>query len=73
MKAIIDLIIFWSQFNINILNNNNIRINPEAVKCDYYSFLSGDKEAINSFAGEFMSQYGWASEVSDFLGKKSLK
>ena len=24
MKAIIDLIIFWSQFNINILTNNNI-------------------------------------------------
>ena len=59
--------------NFFIAEYNNFRINPEAVKCDYYSFLSGDKEAINSFAGEFMSQYGWASEVSDFLGKKSLK
>ena len=35
-------------------------INAAAVNCDYYHFLQGDSYAVNSFRGEYMSQYSWA-------------
>ena len=56
-----------------ITEYNNFRINPEVVKCDYYDFLAGDKKALNSFGGEFMSQYSWAEDIAAFLEEKSLK
>ena len=59
--------------NFFIAEYNNFRINPEAIKCDYYDFLAGDKKAINSFAGEFMNQYSWAEESAGFLEMKALK
>lgn len=52
---------------------NNFRINPEAVKCDWYDFLEGDENAIKNFAGEFMSQYSWAEDVTGFLEMKAMK
>ena len=31
----------------------------ELVDCDFYDFISGDVAAINSYKGEFMTQYSW--------------
>ena len=59
--------------NFFIAEYNNFRINPEVIKCDYYDFLAGDISAKKSFAGEFMSQYSWAEEATDFLEQKALK
>lgn len=59
--------------NFFIAEYNNFRINPKAVKCDYYDFLAGDEEAINSYSGEFMSQYSWAEAAAAFLDMKVLK
>ena len=56
-----------------ITEYNNFRINPEFVKCDYYDFLAGDKSAMKSFTGEFMSQYSWAEAPAAFLEQKLLK
>lgn len=36
----------------------------ENVSCDYYDFLNGDAAAINSFRGEFMSQYSWGEFIN---------
>lgn len=58
--------------NFFITEYNSFRINPEVVKCDYYDFLAGDRQAVRSFAGEFMSQFGWAAETVSFLEKKVL-
>ena len=33
------------------------------VGCDMYRFLEGDKEAVNAFFGEYMSQYAWAADT----------
>ena len=55
-----------------IAEYNNFRINPEAIKCDYYDFLAGDSNAVKNFAGEFMSQYTWAEEEAGFLERKIL-
>ncbi len=35
-------------------------IDTSKVNCDYYNFLKGDSYAVNSFRGEYMSQYSWA-------------
>ncbi|MCR5063031.1 MAG: hypothetical protein K6A89_07060 [Treponema sp.] len=59
--------------NFFIKEYNNFRINPEAIKCDYYDFLAGDSAAIKSFSGEFMSQFSWAEETAAFLEQKVLK
>lgn len=37
-----------------------IAIVPEAIDCDYYKWIAGDATAINSFNGEYMSQYSWS-------------
>ncbi|MCR4938938.1 MAG: hypothetical protein K5930_02360 [Treponemataceae bacterium] len=59
--------------SVFIAEYNNFRINPEIINCDYYDFLAGKKEAVDSFAGEFMSQYSWAEDVSAFLEMKAIK
>ncbi len=59
--------------NFFIAEYNNFRINPEVIKCDYYDFLNGEKSAIHSFSGEFMSQYSWAEDAAAFLEQKALK
>lgn len=56
--------------NFFISEYNNFRINPEVVQCDYYDFLNGEKSAIRSFVGEFMSQYSWAEEIGAFLEQR---
>ena len=58
--------------NFFVTEYNNFRINPEIIKCDYYDFLAGDRQAVKDFTGEFMSQYSWAEDVSAFLERKAL-
>lgn len=39
---------------------NSISVNKDEIDCDYYNFKELDVRAINSYYGEFMSQYSWA-------------
>ena len=39
---------------------NSYGIDTTMIDCDYYNYLEGDTYAINSFQGEYMSQYSWA-------------
>lgn len=43
-----------------VKNWNTWGIDTSKVECDYYSFLKEDSGAVNSFRGEYMSQYSWA-------------
>ena len=45
------------------LKNRNLRIFPELIDCDMYRFLAGDKEAVDTYFGEYMSQYTWAADT----------
>ena len=38
-----------------------IRAVPEQFDCDLYRFFDGNIDTINSFKGEYMSEYSWAS------------
>ena len=46
--------------NILIKTWNNLALDVNKVKCDAYDFEKGDLVAINSFRGEYMSNYSWA-------------
>lgn len=46
--------------NVIVKNWNTWGIDTSKVDCDYYCFLKGDSGAVNSFRGEYMSQYSWA-------------
>ena len=39
---------------------NAYGIDCSKLDCDYYNTLNGDPRAVNSFQGEYMSQYYWA-------------
>lgn len=46
--------------NILIKTWNNLALDVNKVTCDAYDFEKGDLVAINSFRGEYMSNYSWA-------------
>lgn len=50
---------------------NAYGIDASKVDCDYYNYLSGDSIAINSFQGEYMTQYSWAEMTLGELIMKS--
>lgn len=39
---------------------NALSVDPDLLDCDYYRFCAREPAAINSYRGEFMSQYSWA-------------
>ena len=43
--------------NIIIRQNNLIGIDKNKIECDYYNFQVGDPKALQSFRGEYMTQY----------------
>lgn len=48
---------------------NYLAIDPDRLDCDYYNFLAGDVAAINSYMGEYMSNYSWAEFTTAFLNE----
>lgn len=56
--------------NIVEKSRNSLRVVPEQLDCDYYSFLKGDITAVNAFAGEYMSNYSWAEFTTGYLNEK---
>ena len=48
-----------------------IAVDPDRVDCDYYRFLAGDLAAVNSFRGEYMSNYSWAETTVGALDQEN--
>lgn len=46
--------------DIVIRTRKEIAVDTEKVDCDYYAAISGDVRWLNTFTGEYMSQYSWA-------------
>ena len=44
-----------------------IAIVPDQINCDYYEFNKGRKDALNSYNGEYMSQYEWSDVTAAYL------
>ena len=49
-----------------------IRIRPETIICDSWLFYAGDVDAINSFRGDYMSAYSWASMTESNMYWKKI-
>lgn len=57
--------------NIVSHEKNERWLNTAEVDCDYYAYLDGDKKAVDSFAGEYMTNYSWAEEtLAKLVGEK---
>lgn len=52
---------------------NYLAIDPERLDCDYYNFLAGDVAAINSYTGEYMSNYSWAEFTTAYLDESVFR
>lgn len=44
-----------------------LRLVPEQVDCDMFRMLNGDIKAINSYRGEYLSSYSWASLTEAYV------
>ncbi len=47
-----------------------MRVVPEKFDCDLYRFLKDDPAAAESFRGEYMSSYSWASMTEGYLAER---
>ena len=52
------------------MNGGLMRVVPKYFGCDLYRFLEGDIDAVNSYCGEYMSEYSWGSYTEGFLSSK---
>ncbi|BBF42298.1 response regulator [Lachnospiraceae bacterium KM106-2] len=50
---------------------NQLAIDTALFTCDYYEFLQGNMDSINSFMGEFMNNYEWAEFITGYLESKN--
>ena len=61
------------QKDLLIRSRGRTAIRTEGINCDYYHMLEGDMEAVNSYRGEYMSQYLWAELKAEQLSfRKTL-
>ena len=44
-----------------------LAIHADQIDCDYYRMLSGDPDALNTYHGEYMTQYSWAEMTAGKL------
>ncbi|MCF0134730.1 MAG: response regulator [Blautia sp.] len=52
---------------------NHLAVDPAKIDCDLYAFSEGDVGAINSYMGEYMTEYSWAEFTNGLLSQKILK
>jgi len=53
--------------DIIIKEYNQISVDKIKIKCDYFDFLNWDITAVNSYAGEYMTNYSWAVMTTNEL------
>ena len=49
------------------ISRGTLRVRPERIVCDLYRFLEGDRDAVQSYRGEYMSAWAWASMTESLL------
>lgn len=55
-----------------VKNRKEIMVNVNYIDCDFYKFLKGDIRAINSYTGQYLSEYSWAEFTTGYLDKQVL-
>lgn len=54
--------------SILIKKYNYYAIDPSKFTCDYFEYCNGNISAINSYKGDFLTQYDWATRFMDLRG-----
>lgn len=54
-----------------VKGRNSFAVDCNKIPCDYYGFLNGDVNALNTYTGEYMSQYSWAEMTNGWLLHKT--
>lgn len=54
-----------------VRSGRDLGVDVETFDCDMYRFLQMDVEAVNTYRGEYMSQYSWAEMMLGKLNKIS--
>ena len=52
---------------------NYLAVDVTKIECDYYKFLEGDIVAVNSYMGEYMTNYSWAEMTTASLLEQKLE
>lgn len=47
--------------------HNQYSVNPTAFECDFYAYNKGELWAVNSYRGEYMTNYDWAEFTTGLL------
>ena len=53
-------------------SRNSFAVLPDKIDCDYYRFLKREISAINTYTGEYMTQYSWADMTLGALRQVTL-
>lgn len=56
--------------DVLIKTYNGLAINTSKIKCDYFDYLKGNREALHKYNGEYMVQYEFASFTQSTLNEK---
>lgn len=49
---------------------NSTAVIPKRISCDYYDYLRAAPQAVNTYAGEYLSDYSWAEFTVAFLNRR---
>ena len=72
-KDLRDILSRYKVEDILISGWNSIALDRTKVSCDYYGFLQGEEKALQSYLGEYMTNYSWAEETAGALIRKKNK
>jgi len=51
------------------MNKGLLRVVPQKFDCDLYHFIKGETDYINSYRGEYLSSYSWASLTEAYMDR----
>ena len=66
-KDLRDILSRYGVEDILLSGWNAFAIDKAKVSCDYYNFLKGDAGAVQSYLGEYMSNYSWSEKTAGAL------
>lgn len=66
-KDLRDILSSYGVEDILLSGWNSVAVDKTKVSCDYYDFLKGEEKALQSYLGEYMTNYSWAEETAGAL------
>lgn len=48
---------------------NSIAVSKGMLDCDYYDFLGGNQQTLNTYLGEYLAEYSWAAATAMQLAR----